>query len=255
MQSVARALDLLEHVARSDDEVALTELARRTRLQMPTAHRLLQTLVACDWLVQSPRTSRYRASSKLLSIAGGIEARSARLRGVARPHLELLRDACGESTNLVVLDGLAAVYVDQVASPRPIRMFAEIGARVPAYASGVGKAMLAFGPPGALDALFAAGPPPQLTAHTITDRAVLERELELVRERGYATDDEEYEEGISCIAAPIVSTDGIAVAALSVSAPSARLRAAGGEQLGVRIAGHARRISDELALGDGDDRR
>jgi IclR family transcriptional regulator, acetate operon repressor len=255
VQSVSRALDLLEHVTLSSDEVALTDLARKTGLQTPTAHRLLQTLVAREWLVQSPKTSRYRPSNKLLAIAGGVEARSARLRATARPHLEMLRDASGESTNLVVLDGRATVYVDQAPSPRPIRMFAEIGARVPAYASGAGKAMLAFGGPEALDALFAGGPLERLTAHTLTDRQTLERELERVRERRYAVDDEEYEPGISCVAAPILSADGAGFAALSISAPSTRLRAADPDRLGALIAEHASRITSGLALTAGDGRR
>lgn len=245
VQSVARALDLLEIVAADDDEIALAELARRARLHPPTAHRLLQTLADREWIVQNPRTSRYRLSHKLLSLVGDIEARTARLRVLAHPHLEAIRDAADESTNLVVLDGLAAVYVDQVPSSRPVRMFTEIGGRVPAYASGAGKAMLAFQPPGVATTLLARARLAPLTPHTLTERAELEAELEHTRKRGYALDNEEYESGVVCVAAPILAHDATALGAISLSGPAARVRELGLEALGARLAEHAHHISRE----------
>jgi IclR family acetate operon transcriptional repressor len=246
VQSVARALDLLERVAASRDEIALTQLARSAGLQPPTAHRLVQTLVEKEWVVQNPRTSRYRLSHKLLSLVGGIEARTARLRAIARPHLESIRDASDESTNLVVLDGLAAVYVDQVPSSHPIRMFAEIGGRVPAFASGAGKAMLAHQAPGVTEGLLAGADLQPLTSHTLTDRDALERDLTRSRERGYAFDNEEYQAGVLCVAAAILAEDATAVGAISVSGPVARMQELDHDALGGRLADHARTISREL---------
>jgi IclR family acetate operon transcriptional repressor len=246
VQSVARALDLLELVASAGDEIALTQLARRAGLQPPTAHRLVQTLVEKEWVVQNPRTSRYRVSHKLLSLVGDIEARTARLRTIARPHLETIRDASDESTNLVVLDGLAAVYVDQVPSSQPIRMFTEIGGRVPAYASGAGKAMLAHQAPGVAKALLTSADLRPLTSHTLTELGALEKELSLSRERGYAFDNEEYQAGVLCVAAPILAEDAAAVAAISVSGPAARMQALDPDALGARLADHTRAISREL---------
>jgi IclR family transcriptional regulator, acetate operon repressor len=246
VQSVARALELLELVASAGDEIALSELARRAGLQPPTAHRLLQTLAEREWVVQNPRTSRYRLSHKLLSLVGDIEARTARLRSLSRPHLEAIRDAADESTNLVVLDGLAAVYVDQVPSSRPMRMFTEIGGRVPAYASGAGKAMLAFQSPASARTLLARARLRPLTPHTLTDRDELQAELERARERGYALDNEEYEPGVVCVAAPILADDATALAAISVSGPAARIREIGLDALGARLVEHAHDISREL---------
>lgn len=246
MQSVARALDLLELVASADDEIGLTALARRAGLQPPTAHRLVQTLVEKEWVAQNPQTSRYRLSHKLLSLVGGLEARTARLRAIARPHLESIRDASDESTNLVVLDGLAAVYVDQVPSSHPMRMFAEIGGRVPAFASGAGKAMLAHQPPAVRKALLTGADLRPLTPHTLTDRDALERELALSRERGYAFDNEEYQPGVLCVAAAILAEDATAVGAISVSGPVARMQELDPDALGASLAGHARAISGEL---------
>jgi DNA-binding IclR family transcriptional regulator len=242
VQSVGRALDLLEHLGASDGDMSLADLARATGLQPPTAHRLLQTLVQRDWVVRNPSTTHYRLSRKLLSIVGDIEARTARLRALARPHLIALRNDTGESTNLVVLDGLAAVYIDQVPSQRPIHMFTEIGARVPAYASGAGKAMLAF-QTSAVDRALGRHALEALTDHTLTDYAALKRALRQARARGYAFDNEEYELGVACTAAPIRGGDGIAVAAISVSAPAVRWRAVDRARLGRQVAQHADEIS------------
>lgn len=224
------------------------ELARGAGLQPPTAHRLVQTLVEREWVVQNPSTSHYRLSRRLLAIVGDLEARTARLRALARPHLVALRDLSGESTNLVVLDGLAAVYIDQVPSRRPIRIFTEIGARVPAYASGAGKAMLAFQPPAVQRALERVVLEP-LTVHTLSDQAALKRALRQARSRGYAFDNGEYEIGVACTAAPIRAGEGTAVAAISVSAPAARWRALDRDGLGRELAARAREISEELAAG------
>lgn len=250
VQSVTRALNLVEHLSGTDSDLSLTELARLAELQPPTAHRLLQTLVERQWVVQDPSTTRYRLSHRLLGIVGDLEARTGRLRALVRPHLEALRDLSGESTNLVLLDGLATVYIDQVPGRRPIRMFTEIGARVPAYASGAGKAMLAFAPSGAQRALTRT-PLKQLTEHTVTDLATLQREFEQIRTVGYACDNEEYEIGVACVAAPILAGDDAAPAAISISAPAARWKSVDRDALGRQLADHAAQISGQLGHAGG----
>jgi IclR family acetate operon transcriptional repressor len=165
---------------------------------------------------------------------------------VTRPHLEAIRGTVDETANLVVLDGLAAIYLDQVESRHAVRLFAEPGRRVPAHTSGAGKAILAYEDNGLLENLYAREPFERLTPHTITAAAVLREELARVRRRGYALDNEEYEEGVSCVAAPIFDNLGSARAAISVSAPSVRLRRAGFTELGALLARHTAEISREL---------
>lgn len=245
IQSVSRALELLERLSEQNEGVSLTQLARGAGLQPPTAHRLLQTLVERQWVVQDPGTTRYRLSQKLLGIVGDLEATTSRLRVLARPHLEAVRDLSGESANLVLLDGLSAVYVDQAQSLRPIRMSTEIGTRVPAYASGAGKAMLAFAPHSAQRTLRRT-PLLRITRQTITDFGVLRRELEKIRALAYATDDEEYELGVACTAAAIRGADGTARAAISVSAPAYIWRELDRAQLGQQLVEHAAKISARL---------
>jgi IclR family acetate operon transcriptional repressor len=245
VQAVARAFGLLEALA-ARDEAGLVELARGVSLHPSTAHRLLASLIDCGYAMQSPTTGRYRLGRKVLELASGSKARDARLRAVTQPHLETIRASVDETTNLVALDGLSAIYLDQVESRHAVRLFAEPGRRVPAHTSGAGKAMLAYQDNGLLDKLYASEPFEQLTPRTITTAAALRDELGRVRRRGYALDNEEYEEGVSCVGAPIFDNLGNAYAAISVSAPSVRLRRCGLAELGALLAQHADEISREL---------
>jgi IclR family acetate operon transcriptional repressor len=245
VQAVARAFGLLEALA-NRDEAGLVQLARDVSLHPSTAHRLLASLIDCGYASQSPTTGRYRMGRKVLELASSSRARDARLRLAVRPHLEAIRATVDETANLVALDGLSAIYLDQVESRHAVRLFAEPGRRVPAHASGAGKAMLAFQADGLLDTLYASEPFEQLTPHTITTAAALRSEVSDVRRRGYALDNEEYEEGVSCAGAPILDSIGNACAAISVSAPSARLHRCGLAELGGLLVRHANEISREL---------
>jgi IclR family acetate operon transcriptional repressor len=242
---VARAFALLEALA-AHDEAGLVELAREVSLHPSTTHRLLASLIDCGYATQSPTSGRYGLGRKVLELASGSKARDARLRDAARPHLEAIRAAVDESANLVVLDGRSAMYLDQVESRRSVRLFAEPGRRVPAHTSGAGKAMLAFLDDALLEKLFASEPFERLAPHSITSALKLREELDRVRRRGYALDNEEHEEGVSCLGAPVFDETGTVCAAVSVSAPSARLHRCGLVELGGLIAGHAGEVSRKL---------
>lgn len=246
VQSVERSLEILESLA-GERELGLVEIAGRTGLRPSTAHRLLATLVARGYALQSRPSGRYMLGYKLTELADAAGQRTARLRALARPALELVQAATGESANLSVLAAPSAVYVDQVEGTRAVRMLARIGAAVPAHASAAGKAMLAREPAGSAGELLGGDPLPSFTANTITTLEALEAELEGIRARGYAIDDEEHEPGVGCVAAAIVDRRVGALAALSVSAPTQRIAAAGPAVLGRLLAKHAEEVSRALA--------
>src|SRR3954467_13069045 len=170
VQSLDRALDLLEALA-SADELGVSEIAAKTGLVPSTAHRLLGTLVARGYAAQSPASSRYLLGYKLLELTSGLQDRLGRLRSAARPHLEAIQADTGETTNLVVLEGREVVYVDSVSGTRSVRLFTEIGRAIPAHTSGAGKALLAWRDPADIEPLLGPGPLHPATPRTLTSPA------------------------------------------------------------------------------------
>jgi len=241
VQSVDRALDLVEALAAADGEVSITALATRTGLHVSTVHRLLSTLLRRGYVRQNPETSRYYAGPKLAMLAEG-RSRFGDMRMRARPILHAITESTRETANLVVLDDTAAVYIETVPSPQVVRLFTAVGNRVPLHATGAGKCLLAALPAAARDALIDRLELRPYTPHTIVDPAALRRALDEARERGFTIDDEEYDDGVRCVAVPVGGT-GDAIAAISVSAPASRLT----RQRCLELVPMLRRSASELA--------
>lgn len=217
VQSIDRALMMLELIADSGGSLRLADLEAATGLPLPTVHRLAKSLAHNGYLRQNP--SRAYALGPRLIRLGEISARG--LGSWAKPHLHRAVAEIGETANLAVLEGDEVLYVAQVPSPHSMRMFTEVGRRVSAHCSGVGKALLSqLDDDSVLDLLKRTGMPSR-TANTVTDPDTLLAELWHIRKRGWAVDHGEQEAGVWCIAAPIPRAP--ARAALSVSGPSGRL--------------------------------
>jgi DNA-binding IclR family transcriptional regulator len=245
VQSLERAFDLLEALS-AGGELGVTELANRTGLVPSTAHRLLHTLAKRGYVSQSSESGRYLLGYKVVEVASGLERRLDRLRVVARPHLERIQRATGETVNLVVLDADRVVYVDQVEGSRNVRMFTTVGTSVPAHTTGAGKAILAAGPPEAAAALYGDRELERLTAHTLVTLEALEDDFVRIRRRGYAVDNEEHEEGVACVATPVFDHGGRPCAAISVSGPSARILHDNTAGLGALLVEQAAQVSAAL---------
>jgi DNA-binding IclR family transcriptional regulator len=244
VQSLERALDLLEALATAD-ELGVSDLAARTGLVPSTAHRLLGTLVSRGYAAQSPASGRYLMGYKLLELTSGLQDRLERLRTAARPHLEAIQGETGETTNLVVLEGRNAVYIESVSGTRSVRLFTEIGHAIAVHTSGSGKALLAWRAPADVDALLAGAPLTASTPRTLTTLEALHEDLAAIRRRGYATDNEEHELGVACVATPIFDHAGLPVAAISVSGPTPRILSADADLAGL-LRTHAEQVSEGL---------
>jgi len=244
VQSVTRSLDLLEALA-APGELGLVELATRAGLQPSTAHRLLATLTERGYTLQSEETGRYLLGYKLLELASFVNARTTHLRALARPYLASVQRVTGETANLTIFEPPDVIFLDQVEGTRSVRMFTQVGLAVPAHTSASGKAILAYQPPEVIDALLTRGLQ-RLTPRTITAPDELRKELARIRRRGYAIDNEEHEEGVSCVSAPIFDFEGAVCAAISVSAPTQRIHSADTAELGELIAGRAAEVSRAL---------
>ncbi|HLY22377.1 MAG TPA: IclR family transcriptional regulator [bacterium] len=250
--AVGRALGILENVGGDIRGTGITELSRRLGLGKSTVHRLCATLEHHGYLVRDPGTGRYRLSLRVFHI-GSHALDALDLPARAMPALEALGAVTEETVHLAVLDGAEAIFIGKVESPRPLRLYSQVGRRCPAHCTAVGKVLLAYAGAGQR-ALVAARPLKRYTSKTITSTAALERELEEVRRRGYATDEEEFEDGIRCVAAPVRDYRGRVVAALSVSVPAARLPRARAASLVEQVLDTARRVSEALGHRTAPDR-
>ncbi|MGH6956748.1 MAG: IclR family transcriptional regulator [Caulobacteraceae bacterium] len=215
-----RAFAVLEVLAGSPEPMRLSAVALRLGLQKSTSHRILQTLVGLGYVEQVQETGCYAAGLRLWELGEGI-ATAHPVKRAAAGFMQDLHRTTGETVSLTILSGDDVLYLDKIISPRPVRFTTRVGSRVPAVLTSGGKAILAYAADGAEIAGRSAG---NLGGRRRTTVENVLEELEEVRRNGYATSS--FNPGIVSFAAPVMSRDGQAAAALSVSAPTERLSAA-----------------------------
>ncbi|MDN5604941.1 IclR family transcriptional regulator [Rothia sp. HC945] len=237
VQSVERVFDLLNIITASGGESSLSELAAKSELPLPTIHRLLRTLVFLGYVRQLPNRS-YALGPGLIRL--GYTA-SLQLGAHAQPVLKKLVDQLGESANMAMLDGHMVVYVGQAQSSQSMRMFTEVGRRAHTHDTGVGKAILATLPESQVISIVSSMGMPTPTRKSLGTMEDLLADLEKIRERGYAIDDEEQEVGVRCfsMALPEAPTP----TAISVSGPVSRVD----WDFGERAVPLLREAADELS--------
>jgi DNA-binding IclR family transcriptional regulator len=208
-----RACSVMEALDANHPYLSVSELARRSGLPKSTTHRLVGELCRLG-LLESTRDG-IRLGFRLFEL-GELVPRHRGLRDAALPFMEDLMEATHQRVHLAVLEGVEVVYVQILGSRSGMAMPSRIGGRLPAHATGVGKAILAFSPPSVVSARMEAGLP-RLSPRTIVMPGALTRELATIREQGVAYDREESSPGIACAAAPVFGMHGVVVAGLSVS--------------------------------------
>lgn len=218
VNSVDRALVILEYLGTQTKEVGVRELGQAIGLSKSSVHRILQTLRARGFVKWNPDNARYSLGMRAFEVGCGI-LRSMEAHAVAKPYLEQLVASLGETAFLGVLDDADLVVIDKIDGRRSVRMYADIGSRRPLHSTGIGKALLAHLERAEIDRIIAAKPLTRYTKNTITDPEALRAELEKIRRLGYAEDNEEMEDGLYCIGAPLFNYSGKPVAAISISVP------------------------------------
>ena len=201
--------------------LGVREISERVGIPRTTCHRLLQTLLKHGYVRKEGSSQHYMLGIRSIEL-GFAALRGIRLRDQARPFLERLVATCNETASLSVLDGAETAYIDRVDCNHPVRLASEVGSRNPAYVSAAGHTLLAH-----IDRERAISLIPErwspMTARSLTTRKRLLMRLDEILAAQYAVDDEEWAEGVSCVAAPVLGHDGQVEAALSVVGPTSRM--------------------------------
>ena len=245
IKSVANAFEVLDYLEECGAEAGVVEIAQVLGVHKSTASRLLATMESRGYVDRNAQTGKYSLGIRLVALSRA-KLDQIDLRGHARHFLEELVSRTGETAHLAILDNGAIVYVDKVDTPQTLMMRSQIGYRIAAHCTALGKAILAELPDAILESVLDKQSFYRFTPNTITDPVALKEHLNRVRETGFALDDEEHEEGIRCVAAPVKDVSGRTIAAISVSGPTMRISRQRAEEMGRVVQGAARRLSESL---------
>ncbi|WP_261130845.1 IclR family transcriptional regulator [Bacillus sp. Marseille-Q3570] len=217
-----KPLEIIEAISRADkDGLGIASLTENTGLSKSTVHRIAQALTESGYLIRNDSTKKYKLGYRLLRISS-IVMNNNDVKEVARPYLHELSTETQETVHLVQLDGLYGIYTDKIDSPQSVGLLSKIGKNIPLHSTGAGKILLAYMSENLRNRVYSEVGLTKQTTQTITDKNMMEKELESIRRLGYGFDRMENREGIHCIAAPVFSEKGKVVASFSVSGPSFR---------------------------------
>ena len=243
--SVQRAIDILNLFEPQSPELGTTEIARAMNLAKSTVAGLIYTLERNGYLEQNSINRKYRLGYKLAERTG-VFLQQFDLRQIAVPVLERLRDDCEESVNLAVRDGINVVYIERMHGINTLGMRSEIGKRERIHSTALGKALLASLSKQEVNKIIDNYVFQPVTSQTITTKTAFLADLEAIRQRGYAIDDQENELGGRCVAAVVTNFRDDAIAAISISVPIQRLPEELIELYGSKVISAAAEISKKL---------
>lgn len=248
LSSVRKALRILESFSPDQPELGVTEISSILKSHKSSVFRILTTLTSEGFVEKNPLTNKYRLGLKLVDLGNRILNRYD-LRDHAGPFMEELAKGTDEIVHLSILDGNEIVYLGKKGEGQPLTVATKIGGRSPAHACAMGKVLLSGLSSEQLASVFARRPLTKLTPRTITTMPRLVKELERVRRRGYAVDDEESFPGIRCVAAPLFDSSGTVVAAISATVPKQRMGQKRMKEIRKRVISTARLISKGIEGG------
>jgi DNA-binding IclR family transcriptional regulator len=222
MKSLHKVLDVIDAIG-STGSVGIRELSGWLGFPPATTHRIVATLMERRYVKQDPETKKYSLSVKFLELGSRVQEQFD-LTSAARPHILKLMSESMESVNVAVRDEDEVVYLDHVRSSHSmLQLFTKVGARAPLYCTGVGKMFLSQWDASEVDAYLQRTRREKFTDHTLVTEKEIQNALSLIRKRGYATDDEEMEKGVQCVAAIIRDYRNGPVGAISISGAATRM--------------------------------
>jgi IclR family KDG regulon transcriptional repressor len=254
-QTVERALDILETFVTSQTSLGITELGRIVRLNKSTIYRIVQALGKKGYVIQDEQTKKYRASYKILGIAGSL-LRQNEFREMAGTHLEGLAKKALQTVQLAILEGNEVVFVDQREGCRDvIQLRLRIGDRAPLHCTASGKSILAFLREHELEELFKNYRLEARTPKTITTISKLKRQLQVIRKNGYSFCDAEFHRDIRAVGAPILGMNMQVIGSVVLSMPTIRMKTNQVAYYGEMVKETGRAISKGLGCPDEERRK
>jgi DNA-binding IclR family transcriptional regulator len=249
VQVLTRAFTLLELLGNADHHLGVSELARLSSLPLGTTHRLLNTLLALQYVEQDPDTRKYTLGLRILQLRGAV-IEQLDLAIKAMPIMKVLMQQVNETVHLAVLNDGQVVYIERVEGTQTHGMYTRLGKRAYAHCTALGKVMLAYSPEACWRSVVAQHGLPRLSPTTITTPDALQAELAQTRQRGYGIDNGETGEMVRCFAAPILDHRGELLAALSVSGPQERIPLSREAELSQAVRWAAGLISQKLGYAE-----
>ena len=244
IQVLDRAFDILEEIARTRGPVGLSELAQRTAMSKSTVFRILQTMVARGY-VEKTLEGRYTIGPKMFDTLS-YHINSLELQTEAKPFLAVLKRTLGLSAHLGILDGSYVSYIEKESTEWGEEAYTQVGYRSPAYCSSMGKCLLACLSSGELEEALYGYDFKAYTPNTFTSKGAFAKYLHQVRKQGWAMDNEEYEIGHCCIAAPVFNYRGDAIAAVGVSGTPESMSPDRVDDIAWQVMLAAKRISEHM---------
>ena len=245
VQTLERSLDILEELAHSEEPLGVTEIGNRISLHKSTVHRILQTLCYRGYVEKDKSSDRYKLGIKIVEL--GIRFfNDLEIRKVAGPLIEELAKSLDEVVHLVLHDDGEVVYIDKRESSHVVSMRSKVGRRAPMHCTAVGKALLSTMTDEEIKHILEKKGMPGYTPYTITDPEKLLENLNEIRQTKISIEYEENEIGIICLGTPIYDYSGVAIGAISVSGPAARIREKNIDRIGEELRRHGEMISAKL---------
>jgi len=245
VQTLNRVLDIIELLAEQREGIGVTEIGQALGLHKSTVHRMLNALAERGYIEKDPKYSTYKIGLKFIEISS-LSLNKLELKTEARPFIRKLAETVGQPVHLAILDGMDAVYIDKVEAVNSIRMYSQIGKRVPVYCSALGKVLLSGLKNDERKTVISKLQFVKMTSNTIDSPERLEEEVQKAIERGWALDNEEHEEGIRCIAAPVYDYAGKIIAAVSVSGDKTIINSCRDDEISSLVIETAKNISHRM---------